>query len=167
MFVVSCCVALLVSVGVAPVEASHARFDGAAARVVSVQRRTAPRKVKRRRMRGRSQESRVMSGAWGGDHVRLRVSEEGGALEFDCAHGQINAPFKTDAEGRFDLQGTYTSEGPGPIRIGHLPTASPARYAGRVEGETMTLGVRLADSGESLGTYTLTRGATGRVWKCR
>ncbi|MDT7807903.1 MAG: hypothetical protein QOJ70_1716 [Acidobacteriota bacterium] len=162
----ACCLALLLSVGVASVKAGTLRFDGVAARVVSGQRRTTPRKVKRR-MRGRSQEPGVEPGAWGGDHVRLRVSESGGVLEFDCAHGQIGVPFTTDADGRFDLQGTYTSEGPGPIRIGHLPTASPARYTGRVEGATMTLGVRLANSDESLGAYTLTRGVAGRVWKCR
>jgi hypothetical protein len=154
------------SVCAAPVEGSVvARFDGAG-RVVSGWRRAAPRKVKRR-MKGRSQDGRLASGAWGGDHVRLRVSESGAVLEFDCAHGQISAPFTTDADGRFDLPGTYTREGPGPIRIGRLPTASPARYAGRVEGETMTLGVSLASSDESLGSYTLKRGSEGRVWKCR
>lgn len=115
----------------------------------------------------RGEGGRVEEGLWGGDHVRISVGGEGARLEFDCARGQIDAPFETDAEGRFDLPGTYTRQGPGPIRVGKTPTARPARYAGRVEGGRMTLSVRLAGSDQPLAEYTLTRGARGRVFKCR
>lgn len=109
----------------------------------------------------------VGEGLWGGQHVRMSVGEEGARLEFDCARGQIDAPFETDAEGRFDLPGTYTRRGPGPIRVGREPTARPARYAGRVEGARMTLSVTLAGSDEPLAEYALTRGDGGNVFKCR
>lgn len=115
----------------------------------------------------RGEGGRVEEGLWGGQHVRMEVGEEGALLEFDCARGQIDAPFETDAEGRFDLPGTYTRQGPGPIRVGKTPTARPARYAGRVEGASMTLSVTLAGSDKPLAEYTLTRGSSGRVVKCR
>lgn len=110
---------------------------------------------------------RVAEGLWGGQHVRMELGEEGARLEFDCARGQIDAPFETDAEGRFDLPGTYTRHGPGPIRLGKTAPARPARYEGRVEGARMTLRVRLAGADKPLGEYTLARGSEGKVFKCR
>jgi hypothetical protein len=115
----------------------------------------------------RGEGGRVAEGVWGGQHVRLSVGEEGASLEFDCARGQIDAPFETDAEGRFDLPGTYTRQGPGPIRVGKPPTSRPARFAGRVEGARMTLTVTLKGSDKPLAEYNLTRGDEGRVFKCR
>lgn len=142
----------------------------------AAQRHTARRKAARVRRGSRAggkkmisgaKESRVAAGTWGGAHVRLDVREGGGALEFDCAHGEISEPFATDAGGRFDLSGTYTRESGGPIRIDHPPTARPARYSGRVEGRTMTLSVKLADDAQTLDAFTLTRDSEGRIWKCR
>ncbi|HEX8335154.1 MAG TPA: hypothetical protein VF621_00400 [Pyrinomonadaceae bacterium] len=115
----------------------------------------------------RAEGGRVAEGLWGGQHVRMSAGEEGARLEFDCARGQIDAPFETDAEGRFDLPGTYTRQGPGPVRVGRAPSARPARYKGRVEGERMTLSVTLEGSDKPLAEYTLTRGSRGNVFKCR
>jgi hypothetical protein len=41
------------------------------------------------------------------------------------------------------------------------------RYSGRIEGKTMTLSVNLTEPDEALGTYTLTQGSEGCLWKCR
>jgi len=106
-------------------------------------------------------------GIWGGPHVRLSMSEEAIQIEFDCAHGTINTPLGTDAQGRFDRPGTFVREGPGPIRVGRAPSARSARYSGRIEGKTMTLSVNLTEPDQPLGTYTLTQGSEGRLWKCR
>jgi hypothetical protein len=106
-------------------------------------------------------------GIWGGPHVRLSMSEEGIQIEFDCAHGTINTPLVTDAQGRFDRLGTFVREGPGPIRVGRTPGARSARYSGRIEGKTMTLNVNLTEPDQPLGTYTLAQGSEGRLWKCR
>jgi len=148
----ACCAALLLACG-----AAFAGGDGAAQRGRGTKRRAAVR----------AEEGRVAKGLWGGAHLRMSVNGAGAHLEFDCAHGEISAPFRIDAEGRFDLAGTYTREGPGPIRIGREPTARPARYAGRVEGGRMTLSVRLEGADKPLGEYTLARGDEGRVVKCR
>ena len=90
-------------------------------------------------------------GIWGGPHVRLSMSEEGIQIEFDCAHGTINTPSGTDAQGRFDVPGTFVREGPGPIRVGRSPGARSARYSGRIEGKTMTLNVNLTEPDQAQG----------------
>lgn len=110
---------------------------------------------------------RIARGTWGGTHIRMEVRADGADIEYDCAHGTINAPLNTDAAGRFSLEGTHTREGPGPIRVGKLPTSFRARYAGSVREKEMTLTVTLADSSQSVGTFTLRHGSEGFIRKCR
>lgn len=113
---------------------------------------------------------RVAEGTWGGDHIRVEVSAEGGVgaeVEYDCARGKISAPLDVDAEGRFDLSGTHVREGPGPIRVGITPPTRPARFAGRISGEEMTLTVTLTDTSQEIGVFNLRRGSEGRLRKCR
>ncbi len=105
-------------------------------------------------------------GGWGGDHLRLLLTETEGTLEYDCAHGTIDEPFVVDSAGRFVLRGTHTREHGGPIRRDEKPDEHPARYTGATDGKTMTLSVKLTDSNESVGIFTLTRGRPGRVVRC-
>ena len=58
-----------------------------------------------------------LRGEWGGEHVSLTITDAGSSLEFDCASGTISGPFTVDAQGRFNLRGTYTpgTGGPEPI----------------------------------------------------
>src|SRR5215203_3652678 len=162
---VACCLMLLNALGASEAAAYVPRVEGGTHADTAQRRRT--RRGAKKKMAESAKEERVAEGLWGGTHLRLSVSGDGAQLEFDCAHGEIRGPLVLDAEGRFDLPGTYTREGPGPIRIGREPTARPARYAGRVEGGRMTLGVKLEGADQPLGEYTLTRGAAGRVVKCR
>ncbi|MCA1593278.1 MAG: hypothetical protein LC754_11645 [Acidobacteria bacterium] len=110
---------------------------------------------------------RVPEGMWGGLHVRMQVSEDGAEIEYDCAHGTLDAPLKLDGEGRFAVTGTHVREGHGPIRLGVPPASRPAHYTGRIEGRTMSLTVTLENSTEDLDTFTLREGSAGRLWKCR
>jgi hypothetical protein len=107
------------------------------------------------------------AGTWGGEHVRLEATSQGAQLEFDCAHGSIKSPIRLDDRGQFEAAGEYLRESPGAIRIGHEPKSQPASYAGKVEGETMTLRVILTDTQQSLGEYSLEHGARARIVKCR
>jgi hypothetical protein len=171
VWVLACCAVLLVVSGPALVSGAGAppgrtRFEPEP-RADATQRRRRTRRKAKKKMSEHAEAGRVAEGLWGGSHLRLNVRGDGATLDFDCAHGEINAPFILDAEGRFDLPGTYTREGPGPIRIGREPTARPARYVGRVVGERMTLDIKLEGSDKSLGQYTLTRGDEGMVVKCR
>jgi hypothetical protein len=140
--------------------------DGSRRLVSGHQRRAARRRTKKKMSR-QTTAGVVQQGIWGGVHVRMMVREGGAALEFDCARGEIGETLKTDAEGRFDLPGTLTRESPGPIRLDIKPVARPARYAGRVEGRTMTLSLTITDTDRETQTFTLTRGSEGRLWKCR
>jgi hypothetical protein len=117
---------------------------------------------------GRAAVSKTLTaGVWGGEHLRMDVGEGGASLEFDCASGIIERPVVLDGDGRFDVKGGYTPEHGGPIRRGEELKGRPARYVGRVRGETLTLTIVAADPEETIGEFTLTRGSEGRVMKCR
>lgn len=111
-------------------------------------------------------QTAVALGIWGGEHVRLLVTDRGGSLEYDCAHGKIDQPLVSDAAGRFDLRGTHTREHGGPVREDEVADTHPARYSGTTDGQTMNLTVTLSDSGERVGTFKLTRGQSGWILRC-
>jgi hypothetical protein len=111
-------------------------------------------------------DSRLPTGVWGGDHVAMTVSAGGAHLEFDCAHGDIGQPLMVDDSGRLSVDGTFTQEHGGPIRVGETEDKKPARYSGKLSGETMTLSVTLTDTKETVGSFTVTRGGDARVRKC-
>ena len=136
--------------------------DGGSAQAVSSPARgSAPRSLA-----PRQSAADGLIGTWGGDHVRITIGAASSILEYDCAHGSIDQPFKVDASGHFDLAGTHVLEGPGPIREDQPPVAHPARYTGMTDGKTMTLTVTQTDSNQTLGPSTLTLDAPGRVVKC-
>ena len=108
----------------------------------------------------------ALRGRWGGLHISLELTAEGGTIEYDCAYGMIDGPVVPDREGRFEAAGTHTAERGGPVREGEEKQRRPARYRGKVSGKTLTLTVTLTDSNEEIGTFTLTRGAVPRLMKC-
>ena len=110
---------------------------------------------------------RLPTGTWGGAHIRIEVEPRSATIDYDCANGTIDGPFTIDSKGRFTWRGTFNREHGGPIRIDEKPNSRPAIYSGLIKGDTMTLTVKLADSNEVLETYTLKRGSSGRVFKCR
>lgn len=106
-------------------------------------------------------------GRWGGDHAELVVAESSATIEFDCAHGTLNVPIRVDADGRFDVAGTFTREQGGPIREDDPPVPLAARYVGTTDGRKTTLTVRLLDAPfVPIGTYELVLGRSGRLFKC-
>ena len=108
----------------------------------------------------------VTDETWGGNHVRMQVRRGGADLEFDCAQGQLTEELKTDADGNFDVEGTFAREG-GPTRIDEKATGRPARYVGRITQNSMTFQIHFKDSNQTSEVFTLTRGSEGRLWKCR
>jgi hypothetical protein len=107
---------------------------------------------------------RVPAGAWGGEHLRLVVTDSGGTAEFDCAHGRLDSPLATDGEGRFDVPGTLVREG-GPIREGAEEASQSVRYVGRTDGRSMQIEVVSAE-GEGLGAYSVEHGQPAILRKC-
>lgn len=110
---------------------------------------------------------RIQLGAWGGPHIRLDVESNSATVNYDCAHGTITGPLTIDSKGRFTWKGTHQREGPGPIRVNRPPTDQAVIYTGTVNGKTMTLTVKFAQSGETIDTFTLQLGRAGRVFKCK
>lgn len=99
-------------------------------------------------------EGRVKTGVWGGTSAGLQVTQTGATARFSCGRGQIDEPLILDRDGRFDVFGTYFVE-VGPSSIPHT-----ARFLGRIEGNELTLTVRLLDTNQNphIGTFVLTFG---------
>lgn len=147
LFITSLALALAAA-GVAPVASCGAK-GGAGKKVASEDR------------------AKLAKGVWGGEHIRLEVTDEGAQVEYDCAHSTITERIAPDRDGKFDVKADFVPESGGPVRRDQPPPTRPARYVGRVSGDTMTLAVTLTDTGEHAGDYVLTRGSSGRVMKCR
>ncbi len=106
-------------------------------------------------------------GSWGGEHVRMEVTETGATIESDCAHGTIDHAITTEAGGRFKAKGSYVRERGGPEREEEREgRGTPVVYTGRTDGKTMTLSVRLSATNEEVGSFTLTLGRKVRLTKC-
>ena len=106
-----------------------------------------------------------VSGVWGGPHISLVLEGGLGTIEYDCASGTIDTPVIPAPDGSFAATGTHRAGQGGPIRVGQIFISKPAKYAGKIEKDHMTLGVVLED-GTALGPYDLTRGAQGSLTRC-
>jgi hypothetical protein len=105
-------------------------------------------------------------GSWGGDHVWLILTREGGRLEYDCASGAIAGPVRVDAGGNFSANGTHSPGQGGPEREGDRPPMLSASYSGSVQGDRMTLFVRVPSRGIGIGPLRLRRGADPVLFRC-
>lgn len=103
-------------------------------------------------------------GAWGGAHAGLTLTAEGGIITYDCAHGTLGAPVRSDGAGRFDVAGVHVREHGGPVRIGEIPDSLLARYLGEVSGDRMVL--RVLVGADTLGPFALQRGVAPRLFRC-
>ncbi|HXB56620.1 MAG TPA: hypothetical protein VN461_17760 [Vicinamibacteria bacterium] len=110
--------------------------------------------------------TRLASGEWGGQHVRMSVGETGALLEFDCAHGSIGEAMVLDERGRFEAKGRFVREHGGPTRKDEAEGGAPALYRGSSEGTNLVLEIAL-EEGPSLGPFHLTLGGRARLVKCR
>lgn len=109
----------------------------------------------------------AQTGLWGGEHIGLEVTAQGGRVEYDCAHGTIDQKIVPDRQGHFDVQGTHIREHGGPSRKDEVPDSHPARFAGQIKGNTMTLTATETDTKEIVGTFTLILGQKPHIVKCR
>ena len=105
-------------------------------------------------------------GNWGGQHIALTVTAQGGTAEFDCAHGAFTGALTPSPDGRFSASGVWVREHGGPVRDGEVLPSFPALYAGRITGTSMSLTVTRTDSAVAIGTFSLTKGSAASVFKC-
>jgi hypothetical protein len=95
-------------------------------------------------------------GAWGGRDASLTLSAAGGEITYLCGAGTIDSGWSLSAGGAFAGTGEHSAGG-GPVPPEGRP-ATPARYAGQVDGSVFTLTVTLTDLDQTLGPYRLVRG---------
>ena len=107
---------------------------------------------------------RVPNGGWGGDHVLLTVTDNGGRVEFNCAHGTLDHPLRLDDEGRFNVVGTFAPEHAGPVL--QPEESRPARYAGRIDRDKIEFTVTL-EGQTGRGPYTVALAKKTKLEKCR
>ncbi|HEY8148150.1 MAG TPA: hypothetical protein VIK51_04420 [Vicinamibacteria bacterium] len=107
---------------------------------------------------------RVPNGSWGDDHVVLTVTDNGGRVEFDCAHGTLDHPLRLDDRGRFSVAGTFVPDG-GPVRVGEDSRSRPARYQGRLDRQKLEFTVTV-EGQTGQGPFTVTLGKSTKLTKC-
>lgn len=105
---------------------------------------------------------RVPSGTWGGDNAALLVGLNEAHVHIDCTKGEIPGSIPLDPAGQFDVEGTYNVDAyPVDRGIYH-----PARFTGRLSGGSLTLSVRLTDTGQAFGPVALVFGQTPKMQAC-
>jgi hypothetical protein len=107
-----------------------------------------------------------VNGLWGAQGISMEVTDSGSEISYDCAHGSITEKIVLDGRGNFSVRGRHVREHPGPVRNGEEQNGQPATYRGSVSGDTMSLTVILSDSKETVGSFTLTHGSSGRLRRC-
>ncbi|HEY0365560.1 MAG TPA: hypothetical protein VGC73_03745 [Pyrinomonadaceae bacterium] len=108
---------------------------------------------------------RIPTGAWGGQHINMKVNAKSATIEYDCATGTIQGPLVVDRHGSFNLRGTHRMEHGGPVRADETPGDHPATYTGSIKGNTMTLNLKVSDS--EVETFSLVKGQEGELFKCK
>ncbi len=103
-------------------------------------------------------------GRWSGAHAELTLTESGGSIGYDCAHGGLYTPVMPGGGGDFDVLGIHVREHGGPSRIGEVPDSLPARYLGQVNGDRMRLRVLVGT--DTLGPFDLQLGGTSQLVRC-
>ena len=109
--------------------------------------------------------SHPVVGEWGGTHVGLSLTLNGGTLEYDCATGTMIGPLMLQPDSTFDAEGIHTPGWGGPEIEGQVLPTFRVRYSGSVRGGVMSLQGRL-ENGVSLGPFTLRRGSEPIIFHC-
>ena len=104
----------------------------------------------------------VVNGTWGGDDAGLIAIDSTAHVHIGCTLGDAKGPITADANGHFDVTGTYNVNAY-PISMGPL---HPARFTGQINGRDMVLTVSLMDTMRVLGPVTLTYGRQPAMGPC-
>ena len=92
------------------------------------------------------------------------LTQSGGTVEYDCAHGVISAPLSPDGDGAVRAPGVHIREHGGPVRDGEPVDSVPALYLGSVRAGVLSL--RVIVGADTLGPFLAERGASAQLFKC-
>ena len=101
-------------------------------------------------------------GTWGGENAGLIVNGTDVHVHIGCTLGDAVGPILPDANGRFEVSGTYNVDAY-PVSRG---ITHPAAFSGQITGQSMTLTVSLTDTARVLGPVTLVYGKEPRMGPC-
>ena len=105
-------------------------------------------------------------GTWGGDDGGLIVGDTSMHLHVGCSFGDVSGRVTVDADGRFDVVGSYMLRA---YPIAYGPTV-PARFVGPLDGSRLTITATVDDTVTHQtvvrGPVTLTLGVEPRLANC-
>jgi hypothetical protein len=106
------------------------------------------------------------TGTWGGDSAGMIVGDTAMHLHIACTFGDVSGRVAVDADGRFDVGGSYLLRAY-PIAVGPM---LPARFVGRVQGNTAVVTVTVNDTVQHAtvvrGPVSVTLGKAPREMPC-
>lgn len=105
--------------------------------------------------------STLAEGVWGGEQVTLTVGPDRAVLRLGCAQGELSAPIRLRAEGKFSLEGNFQADSGGPTHTSARP--GKARYEGTATDGTLKLTVTHPGGAD---TYQLRHGLQSKVIRC-
>ena len=103
-----------------------------------------------------------IDGTWGGENAGLIATDTVAHVHIGCTLGYTKDRILVGVDGSFEVTGTYNVDA-FPIDRGII---HPARFTGRVSGNTMTLTVTLTDDGRVLGPVSLVLGKEPVMGPC-
>jgi hypothetical protein len=104
----------------------------------------------------------AVEGVWGAVGANLAVGHSALNLEMGCGEATIPGVVTFDANGHFEVQGSFMETGP--IRAGGNPS-TPATFIGQLHGDELDLTIRFSGD-ESIGTYQFHYGQTQMFARC-
>ena len=81
-------------------------------------------------------------GNWGGENAGMIVSDTAMHLHVGCTYGDVSGRVTLDANGQFNVAGSYMLHAY-PIAVG---PSVPARFSGRLDGNTVTVTATVDDT---------------------
>ena len=87
-------------------------------------------------------DGKVPLGTWGGDNAGMIVGDTAMHLHVGCTYGDVSGRIAVDANGHFDVPGSYVLRAY-PIVVG---PSLPARFVGRLDGSVTTVTVTVDDT---------------------
>jgi hypothetical protein len=107
----------------------------------------------------------ALTGNWGGDQANLTLTSAGGQIEYGCGNGTIGSPIRIAADGKFSVRGHHHESGAGGQRADVPAPMQSAKYWGHLEGDRLTLHVRIAGQASDR-VYRLDRNRRAKVIHC-